>query len=188
MHSDPFDTDLIRSFGGSLAEGQEAYAEVYGHLRRVASASLRAGGPPTLHATALVNEAWLKLRDHLGRVRNREHFLALAALAMRQILSDHARARRAERRDARCLTVSVNVPGPPSGNPGSPQVLDLIALDDALTKLSTLKARHARVVELRFLCSLTIPETAEILGVSHATVESDWSMAQAWLRNELAER
>lgn len=82
----------------------------------------------------------------------------------------------------------MNVPGPPSGNPSDPQVLDLIALDDALTKLNTLKARHARVVELRFLCSLTIHETAEILGVSHATVESDWSMAQTWLRNQLAER
>lgn len=188
MEPAPFDTDLIRSFGGSREETAAAYARTYDELRAVASAALRRGGPSTLHPTALVHEAWLKLRGHFKGVRDRQHFLALAALAMRQVLSDHARARRAARRDAAHISVCISLPERSSGDPASPRSLDLVALDNALTKLAALKERHARVVELRFLCSLTIQETAEVLGVSSGTVESDWSMARAWLRNELAER
>jgi len=184
----PSDTDLIRSFGSPSESSAEAYALVHAHLRRIAGAALRRGGPPTLQPTALVNEAWLKLRGEFAGMRDRQHFLALAALAMRQILADHARARRARRRDARHVSVNVSLPERGSDAANRSDALDLIALDEALTKLADLKERHARVVELRFLCSLTIQETADVLGVSHATVESDWTMAQAWLRAELAER
>lgn len=187
MDPAPFDTDLIRSFGGSREDAREAYRQVYDQLRAVASAMLRRGGSSTLHPTALVHEAWLKLRGHFENVRDREHFLALAALAMRQILADHARARRATPCDFRQLSVSIRLPEHSAGDPAGDRCLDLVALDDALAKLTALKERHARVVELRFLCSLTIQETADVLGVSHATVESDWAMAQAWLRLELAE-
>lgn len=188
MDPAPFDTDLIRSFGGSCEEAGNAYRQVYDQLRAVASASLRRGGSSTLHPTALVHEAWLKLRERFESVRDRQHFLALAALAMRQILADHARARRAAQRDAGQVSISITLPEHAGGDPAGDHCLDLVALDDALAKLTVLKERHARVVELRFLCSLTIQETADVLGVSHATVELDWTMAQAWLRNELAER
>ena len=158
------------------------FERIYDQLRSMASARLRWRKDSILQPTALVNEAWLKLESNLGGVRNRGHFLALAGLAMRQILSDRARAGRAQRRDHHQQGGTVEV----AGAEGTFEALDLIALDDALTKLATLNARHARVVELRFLASLSIEETAQALGISTSTVDSDWAMAVAWLRVELA--
>ncbi len=158
----------------------------YSELRKLAAgAARRAGANHTLQPTALVNEAWLKLRNRLGDFRSHDHFLAVASLAMRQILSDHARAARAGKR-ACGKRVSVYEAPDEGADPAEVQ-LDLVALDESLTKLADLNERHARVVELRFLASLSIEQTARILGVSHWTVEKDWAMARAWLRKELDE-
>ena len=176
-------TELLRSMGqSSTVDDQQAFARLYDELRRLAGGVFRRGGGATLQPTGLVHEAWLKLSKHLDSFRDREHFYAVAALAMRQVLTDHARAARAQRRDGNHVTISLDGLGSdaPSDTP------DLIALDDALTKLASLHPRHAHVVELRFLAGLTIRETAEALAVGHATVESDWAMARAWLRAELS--
>lgn len=170
---------------GSLQLGDEKaavriYELVYGELRGLANVCARPGSQ-TLSPTALVHEAWIKLDGKLEGVKNRGHFLSLAGLAMRQILADHARAERAAKRAARRVTITLSVPG----TQGGPELIDLLALDEALTRLAELQERHARVVELRFLAGLTIAETAEALGVSHTTVESDWATARAWLRTEL---
>ena len=167
------------SFGTEEAAGR-LFELVYEQLRGLAAAAFRPGNSPTLQPTALVHEAWLKLRGELEGVRDRQHFLALAGLAMRQVLADRARKARALKRDARRVTVHTGMSGPDRLAP-----IDLVALDDALTQLAALKERHARVVELRFLAGLTIAETAEALGVSHTTVEADWAMSQAWLRDRL---
>lgn len=166
---------------GNKEASVELFQRIYDQLRTMAAARLRWRKDSMLQPTALVNEAWLKLDGNLDGVRNRGHFLALAGLAMRQVLSDRARAGRAQRRDHQRHGETVEIGGAGDG----PETLDLIALDDALTKLATLKKRHARVVELRFLASLSIEETAQALGVSTSTVDSDWAMAMAWLRAEL---
>jgi RNA polymerase sigma factor (TIGR02999 family) len=183
---DPPDTNLIRSLEEPDGGSADAYQQVHECLRLAAISALRRGGPPTLTPTALVNEAWLKLHGHFAGVRDRQHFLALAATAMRQILADHARGQRAVRRAARRTSISVSeIDGKPD-SPSPDENIDVVSLDEALTKLAGLNERQARVVELRFLCSLTIQQAADVLGVSHATVESDWSIARAWLRRELA--
>lgn len=175
-------THLLQSIqlGDDTASARVFHA-VYDQLRGLAAGCFRPG-PHTLQPTALVHEAWIKLEGKLQGVRDRGHFLALAGLAMRQILTDRARAARAEKRHANRVTVTLSL----QASNGTTEPIDLIALDDALSKLAQLKERHARVVELRFLAGLTIDETATALGVSHTTVESDWAMAQAWLRAELA--
>ena len=154
---------------------------VYSDLHRLARAIFGGRAGHTLQPTALVNEAWLKIAGRVGHLEDRNHFLAVAARAMRQILSDHARQLRTQRRGSgnRGVTL-IDVADGRSGRD-----FDLIALDDSLSRLTTLNERHARVVELRYLAGLTIDETAEVLGVSHGTVEADWTMARAWLLREL---
>lgn len=168
--------------GGSPDASERLFDQVYDQLKRLAQSShRRLNGAHTMQPTALVNEAWLRMHEKLDGVQGRNHFLAVAALAMRQILANYARAARAQKRDVR---FEVTLVEPESHREND--ALDLVALDDSLTKLAELHPRHARVVELRFLSSLTIAETAEVLGVSHTTVENDWAMAQAWLRVELS--
>ena len=136
----------------------------------------------SLQATALVNEAYLRLinaRDVAWH--DRAHFLAVAARAMRRILVDHARAVQAEKRGGRQFAVSLTEA---EGFGTSPD-LDLLRVNEALERLAALDPDQARVVELRFFGGLTIEEAAEALRVSHATVERDWKMARAWLRREL---
>jgi len=176
-------TDLLRHAREGHAGARDRLLELtYGELRLIAR---RVAGPadePTLHPTALVHEAWLKLSAGLGGLKDRRHFLAVASLAMRQVLADQARARRRlKREDPRRGRVLTEVDGA-----AHHADFDLVVLDDLLSRLQALDARQARVVELRFLGGLTIAETAEELGVSHATVEEDWSLARAWLRRELA--
>jgi len=174
-------TRLLRSLDlGDEQASARLFEAVYDQLRGLAALQVR-GGTPTLQPTALVHEAWLKLDGKLAGLRDRKHFLALAGLAMRQILASYARAARALRRDGG-PRASITLDLPERDERTDP--LDLVMLDDALTRLATLKERHARVVELRYLASLTIRETAEALGVATSTVEADWAMAQAWLRRE----
>ena len=158
-------------------------ARLYDELRGLARAHLRREREGhTLNTTALVNEAYLRLvRQGNIDPSDRTHFFAVAATAMRQILTDHARARAADKRggDRARVTLDENALSSERND------LDLIALDDALTELATYDARKHRIVELRFFGGLTAEETARILHVSLTTVESDWRAARAWLQMKL---
>ena len=156
---------------------------VYDELRRQAARYLkheRQGH--TLQTTALVHEAYVRLIDQAGvRWQNRAHFFAIAAEMMRRILVDHARKRRAAKRGGEAVGVTLNEEVQGSGE----QNLDLLAVDEALTKLAALDQQQARVIELRFFGGLNVEETAEVLGISERTVKRDWSVAKAWIRREL---
>ncbi len=172
--------------GQRLAAGVPAdlFAAVHGELRELAARVHRRGsGAPTLHATALVNETWLKLEGRLDGVRDQQHFFALAALAMRQVLADYARQKGREKRggDRRRVTITVAEQSDGAGE------FDALEFHDALDRLSQLNERHARVAELRLLGSLRIPEIAELLGVSEPTIKRDWQVARLWLARELRE-
>ncbi len=161
---------------------------VYDELRRIAARYVgreRAG--QTLQATALVNEAFLQLSaERTRQFQNRAHFVAIAALSMRQILVQRARARNAAKRGggAERVTLDERVLGVPAP-PGAGDVTDIVALDDALSRLAALDPGQARIVELRYFGGLTIEETAEAVGVSPATVKREWAMARAWLKLQL---
>ena len=159
---------------------------VYDELRRLARRHLRREPPEhALQATALVHEVYLRLMkvDRLT-LNNRTHFFGVAAVLMRQILVDHARRQRADKRGGHVTIVSLDDVSPST----QPASVDVLALDHALEALSALDARQGRVVELRFFAGLSIEETAEVLGVSTATVEREWVLAKAWLYRRLSPR
>jgi RNA polymerase sigma-70 factor (ECF subfamily) len=156
---------------------------VYDELHRLARHYMRrerAGH--TLQTSALINEAYLRLIDQNIAWQNRAHFFGIAARVMRQILVDHARAHQYAKRGGGAQKVSLDE----AANLAQGRAADLIALDEALKSLAAFDAQQARIVELRFFGGLTIEETAEALGISHATVERDWSMARAWLRRQMS--
>ncbi len=145
------------------------------------------GQPPdhTLQATALVNEAYVRLVDvQKMNWQNRAHFLAMSARLMRRILVDSARARGAHKRGAGVVRVSFSE-GLAVTNPKG---LDLVGLDDALQALADMDERQSRVVELRFFGGLSVEETAAVLGISGETVARDWKVARAWLMREMKHR
>ena len=155
----------------------------YGELRRLAHRYLRKQRPDhTLQSTALVHEAYLRLANqkhlHFG---NRNQFFALAALIMRQILVDYARAREAAKRAGGCRVTLDDSPSLLRG-----KSLELIALDDALKGLAQLDAQQSRIVELRFFGGLSTEEAAEVLGISPATVKRKWLTARIWLHHQLS--
>lgn len=160
---------------------------VYGELRAAAGRALRGERKEhTLQATALVHEAWLKLMGPREVPwRNRGHFLAAAAEAMRQILIDHARAKAAQRRGGgvarRAALELQTLPDPASAE----QNAGFLLLDEALTKLAAVDAQAAAVVRLRYFTGLTIEEAAKALGVSAPTVQRDWAFARSWLREAI---
>ena len=161
----------------------QAMPVVYEELRSIAEASLRhARRAEDLQPTALVHEAYVKLLgDHGSQVRDRKHFYALAAKAMRQLSVDHARARKAQKRggDRAAVTLDEAV----AHCAGLP--LDMLDLDEALSELADLDPREARVVELRFFAGLSMEEIADALEVSVPTVEREWRAARAWLGRRL---
>ncbi len=177
-------TQLLRDVQSGETDASESLLDlVYDELRGLASALFaRERDGHTLQPTALVNEAWLRLADHLDHVEDRVHFFAIAAQAMRRVLVDHARrCRRKKRGDGyQRVTLDDRLGWVQS------EGYELVELDDSLTRLATLNPRHARVVELRILGGLTIAEAASVLGVSTSTIECDWFTAKAWLRTELA--
>lgn len=182
---------------GRLREGDpEAFDQlfrlVYHHLRSLAHVQrTRWPGEPSLNTTALVHEVYLKLYDQESPSwRDRPHFLAVAATAMRQILIDHARSRRAAKRGGGRPTIPLDeVRHLLATKPGltDERAEALLALDESLTRLAGENPRQHRIVECRFFGGMTIPETAEALGVSPATVKRGWSTAQAWLYRDLKE-
>jgi RNA polymerase sigma-70 factor (ECF subfamily) len=162
-------------------DASDLVTEVYDDLRRIAADYLRRERiDHTLQPTALVHEAYLKVVDR-GRWKSAAHFRAVASRAMRQILVDHARARAREKRGGRrervVLTTSVGL--------AMDRDLDVLALDEALTALARHDERKARVVELRFFGGLSARESAEVLGITQKTAESDWYFARAWLHERL---
>lgn len=153
--------------------------EVYAELRRLAAGKIAAELPgQTLDPTALVHEAWLKLADVTGWA-DRTHFVRAAATAMRRVLVDRARGKKAVKRDGgkRVTLPDVSAPLPDE---------QVLALDDALTKLAVTKPDHARLLELRYFAGLTGDEAAAALAVSPATADRMARYASAWLRVELA--
>ncbi len=158
---------------------------VYNELRRLARGYLRRERPgQTLQPTALVNEAYLRLvKDKKQDWQTRSHFVAIAAISMRQILIERARARGAQKRGGDRARVTLDE-GLVAGQERS---VDLLAVDAALTRLATIDSQQARLVELRFFGGLTIEESAEALGISPATVKRHWAMAKAWLQREITE-
>ncbi|MFT7670345.1 MAG: RNA polymerase sigma-70 factor (ECF subfamily) [Planctomycetota bacterium] len=184
--TDP-DSSPVTRLLKQVREGQEGAAEfllplVYQELQGLARKKFSdERGDHTLQPTALVHEAWLKLAGHLDRIEDRKHFYAVASRAMRQVLSDHARGRSSQKRGDRRkrVTLDANLAG------SQPQGIEFFELDDLLGQLEALNPRHARVVELRILGGLTISEVAEVIEVSHSTIEADWVTARAWLRTRL---
>ena len=168
---------------------------VYDELRRIAARYVSNERPgQTLQATALVNEAFVRLAAERARQFNgRTHFLAIAALSMRQILVQRARARNAAKRGGAPKRVELDDDAAAQAEPGfdaaaafrRPDDIDVLALDEALTRLAALDADLARIVELRYFGGLTVEETADVVGSSPATVKRQWALARAWLKRAL---
>ena len=160
---------------------EQAYAE----LHRLAENYIRREAHKSVQATELINEAYLRLaKDAPKRFENRQHFVAIAAIAMRRLLVERARARTAAKRGG-AEHLQVTLDDSLLADRGETAQIDLIALDSALEALEKLDPRQSKMVELRFFGGLSIEETAEALGVSSATVKRDWEFAQAWLKREL---
>jgi RNA polymerase sigma factor (TIGR02999 family) len=183
--SDNIDWPFDEHLPGVRGNLDEIVPKLYDELRRMAARFLRAErADHTLQPTALVHEAYLRLVDQRSVDQlSRGHFCALAARIMRRLLVDHARThRRAKRGGGRGA-----VPIDDALEVACDGVdLDLVALDDALTRLAAIDAQQARVVELRYFGGLSIEETAEVLAVSPMTVKREWAMARAWLHQQLS--
>lgn len=159
---------------------------VYDELRQLARSYLRRQAfQHSLQPTLIVHEAWLKLVDQRQVTwQNRAQFFGLAAKVMRDLLVDHARARQAAKRGGDQERLSLSVAAEIAAQGG--EQIDLLALDEALHRLAEINPRRGQVIELRFFGGLTGAETAAALGVSEGTVERDWTLARAWLYNELS--
>ena len=158
---------------------------VYEELRQQAARYLRKERPGhSLQATALINEAFLRLIDVKDvQWQSRAHFFGIAANLMRRILVDHARRRDAEKRGGTQIRLTFEDAFAIAREPA----VELLAIDEALDRLAAIDAQQARVVELRFFSGLSVEETAAALGVSPKTVKRDWSVARAWLRREIGD-
>jgi len=177
--------DLLARFGkGDPQASSRLLSCLYWELHEVARVAMIGERPDhTLEPTALVNEAYLRLaRLHRMEWVNKAQFLAVAAETMRNILIDHARAKRAKKRGGSWIRVTLSEE---VHSPGVPDV-DILELDEALGKLAALSTRQARVIDLRYFVGLTVEETARVLGVSSGTVRSDSAVAKAWLLRELS--
>ncbi len=167
----------------SVPNGGDLWRTVHDELRRLADRHLRnQRASHTLQPTALVHEAYLRLAgDGSRQWESRSHFFGVAARAMRSILIDHARRRNAIKRGAKIDKFPIDT----DADLGVDRDRYLVALDDALNDLVSVDAELARVVELRFFGGLTVDETAEVLGVSGATVKRAWKIARGWLHREM---
>lgn len=173
-------TSLLRAWNSDAGARSDVLELLYQELKRQAASHLRRErNDHTLCTTALVHEVYLRLASQKGAWQNRHQFLAVASRMMRRILVDHARGRRAAKREALLVElVEIEVPGP------APSV-DLVALDEALDDLAREDPRAAQLVELRYFSGMTQDEAAAALTVSMATVARDWTFARAWLFRRL---
>lgn len=175
---------LVRWSDGDASALAELTPVVYNELRRLARSSLQRGPDQSvLQPTALVHEVWLRLvsKVHLS-LQTRAQFYALTAKVMRDLLVDRARRRQAAKRGG---GGQIEVSLEDANASEQPRQVDLLVLDEAMTRLGTIKPRYTQVVELRYLAGLTIDETAAALNVSPATIQREWEFARAWLRREL---
>ena len=183
------DGDITRLLGQLRADNQDVASRlvplIYDELRRIAGAQMRRERPGhTLQATAVVNEAYMRLAgDQEIQWQNRAHFFAIAAVTMRRVLLDYARQRHAGRRGgegARKVDLDANL------QICDDRLEDVVALDQVLARLSAMDPAQGRIVELRFFAGLNVEETAEVMGISPSTVKREWRLAKAWLNRELA--
>ena len=187
MESEPSAHDvtlLLRAWGGGDKQALDRLTPlVYRELRRIAGRMMAAERPNhTLQATALVNEAYVRLVDtQQVSWQDRAHFFALCARAMREILIDHARARASAKRGGDQVVIELEEDLAADVSPEA----NLLELDDALKRLAEIDPRKSQVVELRFFGGLSLEETAEALNVSTKTVQRDWDLARGWLYREL---
>jgi RNA polymerase sigma-70 factor, ECF subfamily len=173
---------LKKSGNGDHASFDRLFLLIYNEFRGLAKSYLaREAHPDTLQATALVNEAYLRLAEQ-AQVdwKNRSHLLAVGSIAMRRILVNHAIAGKREKRGGAAGRVTLS-----EDLIGAEQNLDVLAVDQAINALAKLDERHAKLVELRFFGGLSVPEVATVLGVSVSTVEKDWRFCSAWLKKAL---
>lgn len=180
-------TEILRQWSGGRQEAlDELMPLVYAELRRQAAQYLRRErADHTLQTTALIHEAYLKLIDQRDvNWESRTHFFAIAAQAMRRILVDYAKTRNREKRGGAEETLPLEEALQIQAK--EEKTVDLIALDEALTRLAEIDAQQARVVELRYFADLSLEATAEALHISRATAARDWSVAKAWLLRELS--
>jgi len=175
-------SELLANWQAGDQEALRAvFPRVYNELRRVAHRYLRTERPDhTLQSAALVHEAYLRLeKQRTGPFQNREHLIAVCAQLMRQILVEHARSRRAAKRDGG-YRLSLN-----DDLVGKTPTVDMIALDDALNELARLDRQQCRIVEMRFFGGLSIDETACALNLSPTTVKRHWATARLWLHRQM---
>lgn len=186
MDSNPDLTVILRlAQEGNRQAIDEIFSAVYGELHRLAKAQrIRWDGNQTVNTTVLVHEAYLKLVDqNRAEWKDRAHFFAVAAMAMRQILINYAERRSAAKRGGGATELPLDE-GLAMTDEAAEEVL---ALDEALHRLTRRNPRQARVVELRFFVGLSIEETATAMDLSPATVKRDWQLASAWLKNQMEE-
>lgn len=182
LPSESLDRLLARWNGGDKKALETLVPLVYKELHALAHYYLRGErSDHTLQTTALIHEAYLRLAQQGPfQTETRNHFVAIAATLMRQILVDYSR--RADKRGTEC-TIKLSADFETIHEKGKD--MDLIALDDALTQLSELDPQQSRIVELRFFAGMTVEQTAAVLSISQATVKRDWSMARAWLSRQI---
>lgn len=186
----PIETAALaeEAFGASAVPVEQLLPLLYDQLRRLARAKLRSERPDhTLDTGALVHEAYLRMSDQT-RVewKSRSHFLALAAVAMRRILVDHAKGRSRQKRGSGDVVFVTLDAAAVAADAGRPEPVDLLQLDRALEELAAFNPRGADVVQYRFFAGLTYEEIAEVMGVSVPTVRRSWSVARAWLATSMA--
>jgi RNA polymerase sigma factor (TIGR02999 family) len=170
---------------GNEDAGRQVMTQAYDELRRIAAQYFRQERPGhTLEPTAIVHELSIRMLGSAPECRNTAHFLAIAAQQVRQVLVDHARRVRAEKRAGNAVRLSLTDVNGWLGQSDQ----DLIEVDEALQRLERLDERAARIVELRFFAGMTEDEIVEVLGISMATLHRDWKFARAWLMTQLASR
>lgn len=178
-------TELLRQWSeGDEKALDELMPAIYAELHQLAHKHIRREEPGhILQTSALINEAYLRLAEHRKIPwQNRKHFFGIAARLMRHILVDEARKRKSDKRGGD----AIRIPFDEAINVVEQQAANVVALDEALTRLQNIDSRQSEIVELRFFGGLSIEETADILKVSAGTVMRDWTFARAWLRNEIS--
>lgn len=182
-------TESVTQLLGAWRSGDDNALEqltplVYNELRRLAGRYMQSERPNhTLQATAVVNEAFMRMVDMDVPWQNRAHFFAIAARLMRRILVDHAKAHRRDKRGGKFTDLEFDEGLVAAGQPDP----DMVSLDEALSRLEGFDERKAQVVELHYFGGLTYKEISEAIGIAEATVDRDLRMAKAWLQNELSQ-